>query len=184
MPSNPQPSIIQPRVGVGIVGLGFMAATHIKAYRQITGFQIAAICNPSGRNLEGDFSRVAGNIGSAEPLRLDMSRVRAYRSFADLLADPAFVYVGRANGRRGWKASPWGNPFPVGRAVTVEGVAYPAADAATCIGRYREWFARQPHWTAASRRPAPSDWPTNVDAAVPNAVPGIHVNASSRTPTV
>ena len=64
---------------------------------------------------------------------------------ADLLADPRFVYVGRALPRRGWKASPWGNPFPVDRAVTVDGVEYPPAPAEVCVERYREWFARQPH---------------------------------------
>jgi hypothetical protein len=33
------------------------------------------------------------------------------RKPAELLADPAFVYVGRAATRAGWKASIWGNPF-------------------------------------------------------------------------
>jgi len=80
-------------IGVGIVGLGFMAATHIKAYRQIAGYRIAALCNPSGRNLDGDFSRVEGNIGSAEPLKLDMTQVKAYRTFAELLADEAVHLV-------------------------------------------------------------------------------------------
>jgi len=93
MPTHHQPSTIKPTVGVGVVGLGFMAATHLKAYRQITGYQIAAICNPSGRNLDGDFSHVAGNVGATEALRLDMSQVKAYRSFADLLAHPAVQLV-------------------------------------------------------------------------------------------
>jgi predicted dehydrogenase len=81
------------KIGVGIVGLGFMAATHLKAYRQIAACRIAALCNPSGRNLDGDFSRVAGNVGSAEPLKLDMTRVKAYCSFDELLADSAVQVV-------------------------------------------------------------------------------------------
>ena len=80
-------------IGVGIVGLGFMAATHLKAYRQIDACRIAALCNPSGRNLDGDFSAVTGNIGSGEPLKLDMSEVQAYRNFADLLANSAVQVV-------------------------------------------------------------------------------------------
>jgi len=80
-------------VGVGIVGLGFMAATHLRAYGQIAGYRIAAICNPSGRNLDGDFSKVAGNIGSAQPLRLDMTQLKAYRSFADMLSDSSVQLV-------------------------------------------------------------------------------------------
>src|SRR6266498_5487515 len=80
-------------VGVGIIGLGFMGATHIKAYRQIESYQIAALCNPSGRNLDGDFSKVTGNVGSGEPLKLDMTEVKAYRNFADLLANPEVQVV-------------------------------------------------------------------------------------------
>src|SRR2546430_17375333 len=80
-------------VGVGIVGLGFMAATHLKAYRQIDGYRIAAICNPSGRNLDGDFSNVMGNTGSNDPLKLDMTQVKTYRNFADLLTDESVQLV-------------------------------------------------------------------------------------------
>ena len=93
MPGNHQPASNNQTAGVGIVGLGFMAATHIKAYRQIDGYRIVALCNPSGRNLDGDFSSVAGNLGSVEPIILDMTRVKAYRNFADMLADPAITLV-------------------------------------------------------------------------------------------
>jgi len=74
-------------INVGIVGLGFMAATHIKAYRQIRGVRLAAICNPSGRRLDGNLSDVAGNIDVADPVKLDMTRIKAYREFNDLLTD-------------------------------------------------------------------------------------------------
>jgi len=80
-------------IGVGIVGLGFMAATHLKAYRHIDACRIAALCNPSGRNLDGDFSKVTGNTGSGEPLKLDMTEVKAYRKFAELLANSAVQVV-------------------------------------------------------------------------------------------
>ncbi|MDO8544743.1 MAG: Gfo/Idh/MocA family oxidoreductase [Opitutaceae bacterium] len=80
-------------INVGIVGLGFMAVTHIKAYRKIRDARIAAICNPSGRRLDGDFSNVAGNFGDAEPVRLDMSQVTAYRDYAQMLADPTLQLI-------------------------------------------------------------------------------------------
>lgn len=68
-------------IKVGILGLGFMAATHIRAYQQLKNYpvRIAAICNPSGRNLDGDLSRVSGNIDTGTPLKLEMSAVRAFR---------------------------------------------------------------------------------------------------------
>src|SRR2546425_8395741 len=75
-------------VNVAIVGLGFMAATHIKAYRQLEAVRIAALCNPSGRRLDGDFSGVTGNVGDKQPVKLDMKGVRATKDFDELLADP------------------------------------------------------------------------------------------------
>ena len=73
---------------IGIVGLGFMAATHIRAYRQVEGARVAALCNPSGRHLDGDFTNVAGNVGATDPVKLDMTGVKATKNFADLLNDP------------------------------------------------------------------------------------------------
>lgn len=74
-------------IKVAIVGLGFMGATHIRAYRKIPNVSLAAVCNPSGRNLDGDLSRVAGNLGDADPVRLDMSQVKAFKNFDELLGD-------------------------------------------------------------------------------------------------
>lgn len=65
-----------------------MAAMHIKAWRQVEGAEILAICNPSGRNLDGDLSSVFGNLASQEDLKLDMKKVRAYSDYAAMLADP------------------------------------------------------------------------------------------------
>ncbi|MDB6016768.1 MAG: afr 7 [Pedosphaera sp.] len=75
-------------IKVGIVGLGFMAATHLKAYRQLGGMRVGALCNPSGHRLDGDFSDISGNLGNTDPIKLDMAFVKPYRVFADLLADP------------------------------------------------------------------------------------------------
>src|SRR5882672_485223 len=75
-------------INIGIVGLGFMAATHIRAYRQVEGARVAAICNPSGRHLDGDFTNVAGNVGATDPVKLDITSVKATKDFAALLNDP------------------------------------------------------------------------------------------------
>ena len=80
-------------INVGIVGLGFMAATHIKAYRQLADARVAAICNPSGRHLDGDFSGVAGNVGDNAPVKLDMSQIKAFRNYDAMLADPAIQLI-------------------------------------------------------------------------------------------
>lgn len=75
-------------LNIGLVGLGFMAATHIRAYRQVPNARVAALCNPSGRHLDGDFTNVAGNVGATDPVKLDMTGVKATKDFADLLNDP------------------------------------------------------------------------------------------------
>lgn len=80
-------------IHVGVVGLGFMAATHLKAYRQVRGARVSALCNPSGRHLDGDFSSISGNLPGQEPLKWDMSGVGAYRDFSALLADPSLDAV-------------------------------------------------------------------------------------------
>jgi len=75
-------------MNVGVVALGFMGVTHIKAYRHVPDVCIAALCNPSGRHLDGDFTGVAGNVGTNELFKLDMRGVKATKNFADLLTDP------------------------------------------------------------------------------------------------
>jgi predicted dehydrogenase len=75
-------------VNVGIVGLGFMGVTHIKAYRKIPGARVAAICDTGEIPADGDLSGISGNVGDGVPLRLDMSGIVVYRDVKDLLADP------------------------------------------------------------------------------------------------
>jgi len=74
-------------LNIGIVGLGFMAATHLRAYKQVEGARVTALCNPSGRHLDGDFTNVAGNVGATDPVVLDMAGVKATKNFAELLDD-------------------------------------------------------------------------------------------------
>ena len=70
-----------------------MAVAHLRAYLNVDGIEVGALCNPSGRNLDGDFSDVHGNVGSDEPVKLDMTGVAAYRSLDDLLADDSIDLI-------------------------------------------------------------------------------------------
>ena len=65
-----------------------MAATHIRAYQKVVDAQIVGLCSPSGRHLDGDFSTVAGNIDTGDPLKLDVSAITGCRKFEELLAIP------------------------------------------------------------------------------------------------
>jgi len=70
-----------------------MAATHVKAYAKIKGARIVAVCNPSGRHLDGDLSRVSGNVGDPNPVRLDMAVIRGYRDYNEFLQHPNLELV-------------------------------------------------------------------------------------------
>jgi predicted dehydrogenase len=76
------------KVKIGIVGLGFMAATHIRAYQKVPAAEIVALCSPSGRHLDGDFTTVAGNINTGDPLKLDVTNIKGFRNFDEMIALP------------------------------------------------------------------------------------------------
>ena len=80
-------------INIGIVGLGFMAAMHIRAYRQVEGVTIGAICDLDPERLKGDFTNVLGNIDSGDPVKLDMSQVKAYQDFNELLDDESIDVI-------------------------------------------------------------------------------------------
>ena len=80
-------------VNIAVVGLGFMGATHIKAYQKIPGARLTAIGYTGRLAPDGVFTGVTGNIGDNTPLQLDMTQVKAYSKFEDLLANPAIDLV-------------------------------------------------------------------------------------------
>ena len=80
-------------VNVAVVGLGFMGVTHLKAYRQIPGARIAAICDAVRLPVDGDFSTIGGNIGSADVLKLDMTQIKATKNLDELLSDPGIDLI-------------------------------------------------------------------------------------------
>ena len=76
---------------LGVAGLGFMGATHLKALRAIPGVTLAAVCSSDETTLSGDLSGVGGNIGSGE--RFDFSEVKRFRSLPEFLSDPGLDAV-------------------------------------------------------------------------------------------
>lgn len=71
---------------LGVIGLGFMGSTHLKAARGVPGIEIGAVCSREERKLAGDFSEVRGNSGDAGG-RVDLSGAARYREISALLAD-------------------------------------------------------------------------------------------------
>lgn len=74
-------------VRIGIVGIGFMGRIHYLAAQRLTGGQVAAICSRDPAKLAGDWSNTRGNFGP-DPGQVDLSGLKKYAAFADMLADP------------------------------------------------------------------------------------------------
>ncbi|MGB7157903.1 MAG: Gfo/Idh/MocA family oxidoreductase [Tepidisphaeraceae bacterium] len=87
--SNPITSPIR----IGVIGLGFMGATHIGAFRSASdaGFanELVAVCDRKPSRRAGELGDVGGNIATAgrESRAFDPSRVKGYERPEDLIAD-------------------------------------------------------------------------------------------------
>lgn len=51
------------KVGIGIVGMGFMGTTHLLGARKLRGGRVVAIVTTDPRKARGDFRHVRGNFG-------------------------------------------------------------------------------------------------------------------------
>jgi predicted dehydrogenase len=72
---------------IGVIGLGFMGSTHLKAWRNVARAQITAVSSHDEKKLTGDLTGVGGNLGSAGE-KLDFSEMKKYRTTEELIADP------------------------------------------------------------------------------------------------
>jgi predicted dehydrogenase len=75
------------KVGVGVVGLGFMGVTHLNAYQKIPDAEIVAVCDAI-RIPENGKLVSQGNIGTGTELKLDFKKVKAYRDYQEMLKNP------------------------------------------------------------------------------------------------
>jgi len=72
-------------VKIGLVGLGFMGMVHARILKSLPNVELKAVCDIQPHRMEGRL-QVVGNIDAgAKPL--DLSGVRKYARFEDLIAD-------------------------------------------------------------------------------------------------
>lgn len=74
-------------VNVGVIGLGFMGLTHLKAYQKIPGARLVAVADAFKKPVNGVLPGVGGNLGGDDAIKLG-GGVKAYETAAELLADP------------------------------------------------------------------------------------------------
>lgn len=77
---------------IGIIGLGFMGATHLGAFSKLKDVEVAAVCARNPRSLSGDLSHVGGNL-NREAGVYDFSNVRTYTDWREIVRDPALAAV-------------------------------------------------------------------------------------------
>ena len=73
-------------VGIGLVGLGFMGLTHLRAAQDVRGGKVVAIATSDPNKARGDFSSVGGNFGDAGG-REDMTGIAVHPTLEALLKD-------------------------------------------------------------------------------------------------
>ena len=73
---------------IGVIGLGFMGTTHLKAWRQVPDATITAVCSDEPEKLSGDLSAVQGNLGDSDDQKFDFSQMGRYTTTEDIFADP------------------------------------------------------------------------------------------------
>jgi predicted dehydrogenase len=74
------------QLNVAVAGLGFMGATHLKAWKQVAGARVVAVMDSGERKRSGDLRAVVGNFGGPGEM-MDFSNVRKYSTLEELLAD-------------------------------------------------------------------------------------------------
>jgi len=75
------------KVKVAIAGLGFMGATHLRAYQAIRQARVVAVCDSSRLPVNGVLRCVQGNLSRGADIQLG-ARVKLYGAFDQLLTDP------------------------------------------------------------------------------------------------
>jgi len=75
-------------VKVGLIGIGGMGRTHYVCYENIPDAQIVALCDVDERKLAGDWSSTALNIDTGGSSQVDLSNIKTYKDYQELINDP------------------------------------------------------------------------------------------------
>lgn len=79
-------------VRIGIVGIGFMGYTHFEGAKSLRGGKVTAIATRNKKRRAGDWRGIQGNFGPPAG-KTDLTGVKTYEDYKDLLADPEIDLV-------------------------------------------------------------------------------------------
>jgi predicted dehydrogenase len=77
---------------IGVLGLGFMGSTHLKALRSLPHVEIGAVYSSDPAKLAGDLSAIQGNLGGPGE-QFNFAQVAKYQEIEALLGDPSIDAV-------------------------------------------------------------------------------------------
>jgi predicted dehydrogenase len=80
------------QVNLAVVGLGYMGVTHLRAYEQIPGAKIAAVCDAVRLPVNGVLQGVTGNVKKSDDVYLGPA-VKVYTKLEQVLTDPEVELV-------------------------------------------------------------------------------------------
>jgi predicted dehydrogenase len=80
------------KINVAVIGLGFMGATHLRAYSKINGVRITAVCDPIKKPTNGKIEGTVGNLTKPEDVHLD-SDVKVFQNLKDVLQEPGIELI-------------------------------------------------------------------------------------------
>lgn len=83
-------------IQIGIVGIGFMGMIHYLAAQKLKGAKVTAICSRDKKKRGGDWRGIHGNFGPPGA-KMDLSKVRQYEHFDEMLADPEIDLIDICN---------------------------------------------------------------------------------------
>ena len=72
---------------LGVLGLGFMGSTHLKAIKNLPQAELVLVADLDEKRLSGDLSGIQGNIGGPGE-KLDFSKLRRYSDLMEAVQDP------------------------------------------------------------------------------------------------
>ncbi|MCA8986209.1 MAG: Gfo/Idh/MocA family oxidoreductase [Planctomycetaceae bacterium] len=75
-------------MNIGIVGLGFMGMTHFEAARSVKSIKVHAIATRDAKKRKGNWSSIQGNFGPRGSSNVDLTDVKTYSDYHELLQDP------------------------------------------------------------------------------------------------
>lgn len=75
-------------IRVGLIGAGFIGRNHFNQYAQLAGrARVAAICDRDAARRTGDWSQVGGNLADATGRAQDISGIRTFENWKDVVRD-------------------------------------------------------------------------------------------------